>query len=66
MATSSNMTVGDVKTPHGLKLGTRVCKDGKSGLRYKQGKNYEILTIQELVECIVGYRVKLTIEPEDA
>ena len=67
MAVSSNKVVADIKTPCGLKLGTRVCKDGKNGLRYKQGKRYDILTAKDAVECIEGIRVKkLIIIPEDA
>ena len=56
-----------VKTPNGATLGERIMISGSPGLRYKAAKKEDILTPEQIVECITGVPVLKIIycnEPE--
>ena len=66
MTNRATIAASDIKTPHGLKLGTRIRKEGRTVMRYKQGKHFDELTAKEAVECIEGFKIKeLIIIPDD-
>jgi hypothetical protein len=66
MTINSRNVPADIKTPHGLKLGMRIQRNGKTFMRYKQGKQYDELTAKEAVECIEGIKIKeLIIIPDN-
>lgn len=53
------------KTPAGATLGRKIIINGDPGLHYKAGKKEDDLTMEQLVECASGRKVRSIIyEPQ--
>lgn len=46
------------KSPNGATLGERITIRDGYGLHYKAGKKQDDLTVEQLVECVSGRKVK--------
>lgn len=56
----------DIRTPNGLLIGKRRKQGGKTFIEYKVGNKYEMITVEELIECITGVKLKgIIVIPED-
>lgn len=56
-----NYSTNMAKTPGGATLGEKIKINGCPGIHYKAGKREEDLTMEQLVECASGMKVKVIV-----